>query len=305
MKKHVQTQQSGFTLLELLVVIAIIAVLSALMIPSIAGMHEKARMVQCINNLKQLHTAASNFSSDNGGYLPYPATENWLTMRANGRTSSGHHTGWVDWVSDSNPQTLWWNEDATNGTECIRNGALFNYLGNNGDEVIYICPSMARLAKKKYKNDEHALITRSYGMNASLESGIQAQKYYGVKGASRVIMFAEQGFEKQPGYKYGLTDTGGNWADNEFEDDPDPGSYVKRSYRNFDACIDWRGEVDNQTDAGSSKYEHIGEYHNGRGHAVFCDGHVERIEYDNTRYICSGNWDDHKAIPPTTPIKDW
>jgi len=306
MKKQTHTQQSGFTLLELLVVIAIIAVLAALIIPAMNKMHEKARIVQCVNNLKQLHTAASNYSSDHGGYLPHPATEEWMIVHNDETISSGHHKGWVDWVSTKNQKTLWWNENSTNGIKCIRNGALFNYLGNNGDEVVYVCPSMARIAKKKYKKDEHALVTRSYGMNASLESGVWVKKYYGIKGPSRVMMFAEQGFVKQPDYKYGLTNVGDNWADNEFEDDPDPGSYVKRSYRNFDGCIDWRGEEDNNSDRGSKKYEHIGEYHDGRGHAVFCDGHVERIKYDNTRFICSGNWEDRKAMPPpTSKIEDW
>ena len=300
MKKQTHTQQSGFTLLELLVVIAIIAVLAALIIPSIGRMHEKARMVQCVNNLKQLHTAASNYSSDHGGHLPYPATEDCKRIFDDGTTSSDHHKGWVNWYSDQDKRTLWWNENGSNGVKCIRSGSLFDYLGNNGDEVVYVCPSMARIAKQKYKNDERALVTRSYGMNASLESGIWIKKYYNIDGPSRVMMFAEQGFEKQSGYKYGLTDTGKEWTDPDLKNlAPDEaGNYVRRYFRNFDGCIDWRGKEDNKSDAGNTKYEHVGEYHAGRGHAIFCDGHVERIKYDNTRFICVGQWE--KGTPMDT-----
>ena len=299
MKLDKNTNRSGFTLLELLVVIAIIGILAALIIPSVGKMYEKGRIVQCVNNLKQLHTAAVSYSIDHGGSLPYPASEEWMWINADGDSNQGYHTGWVDWYSkDNDRKTYWWNYNGTNGIACIRSGSLFSYIGVDGDEGTYVCPSMSRLAMKTNFSDlEKRNVTRSYGMNASLKNGLWAKRYQDIKGQSRIMMFAEQGFELQQGYKHALT-SDGEWTDSPLPDpDPDnPGTYIKRDYRNFDACIDWRGEEDNEPDNGTEKYEHIGEYHNGRGNVVFCDGHVERIEYDLTRYICSGNWDDHKAL---------
>jgi len=59
----------GFTLIELLVVIAIIAVLLAILIPSIRAAREHARRAYCLNNLKQLTMAWIAYADENGGRL--------------------------------------------------------------------------------------------------------------------------------------------------------------------------------------------------------------------------------------------
>lgn len=65
--------KKAFTLVELLVVIAIIGILVLLLLPAISAGMQRAREVECQNNLRQLATAAQDFENDNE-HLPYATT---------------------------------------------------------------------------------------------------------------------------------------------------------------------------------------------------------------------------------------
>jgi prepilin-type N-terminal cleavage/methylation domain-containing protein/prepilin-type processing-associated H-X9-DG protein len=60
----------AFTLVELLVVISIVALLMALLIPSLQRARKQVRAVVCQANLKQWSTTIALYTEDNEGYLP-------------------------------------------------------------------------------------------------------------------------------------------------------------------------------------------------------------------------------------------
>ena len=75
---------SGFTLVELLVVIAILAILVALLMPSINRARDSAQSTKCVNNLRQLGVMTELYCADSGNVFP-PST-----------TWSSGGTSWIE-----------------------------------------------------------------------------------------------------------------------------------------------------------------------------------------------------------------
>lgn len=67
--KHCRFIRPGFSLIELMVVLAVVAILAAILLPSLAASKDKAKRLSCANNLKQFIIADISYADDNEGKL--------------------------------------------------------------------------------------------------------------------------------------------------------------------------------------------------------------------------------------------
>ena len=63
-------RRPAFTLIELLVVVAIIAILSALLLPSLQSAKERGKQAVCMGNMRQIHLSLLGYTEDFNGWFP-------------------------------------------------------------------------------------------------------------------------------------------------------------------------------------------------------------------------------------------
>jgi prepilin-type N-terminal cleavage/methylation domain-containing protein len=96
--------RKGFTLIELLVVIAIIALLMAILMPTLSRVRKQARAVTCRANLGQWGILYATYAAENDGHLP-----GWRD-----RSSNPGDPGWGWWGWG------WGGERAVQSGKCHR-----------------------------------------------------------------------------------------------------------------------------------------------------------------------------------------
>lgn len=154
----------GFTLIELLVVIAIIAILMAILMPSLRAARELARGAVCLSNVKQLATAWTVYADGNDSKMVGSQVmagqwiqENWVHRRVQA-TDPGYGPG------------LSGHETELAG---IKTGALYPYV--NAIKV-YHCTSDTSWQVNKNKASLEA--TESPYRSYAIQDGLNGTGYF-------------------------------------------------------------------------------------------------------------------------------
>jgi len=127
-----RTKQGAFTLIELLVVIAIIAILAALLLPTLSRAKAQAQGTKCENNCHQLILAWTMYASDNRETLPNNIPGD---VANNGGWENGIMKEEANWPDNTN--SFFMMGGASEGVR-VETSTIGSYTKNSG---IYQCPA--------------------------------------------------------------------------------------------------------------------------------------------------------------------
>ncbi len=129
-----KSRKSGFTLIELLVVIAIIAILASMLLPALNQARERAKAINCVNNLRQCIMGVTGYADDYKGYGP---------------------VGYLTPYTTSGPMGTLTNTE-------IRWAGMIYILGYVRTIDTFICPKYVLAVKKVYPGYKTALTQMKY-----------------------------------------------------------------------------------------------------------------------------------------------
>ena len=264
--------KGGFTLIELLVVIAIIAILAAMLLPALSKVKDKAKLIQCLNNEKQLTLGWILHADDNSDTL--------LIARQDPPNGEAWINGFLNYNSE--------NRSNWDPKQDIEQSPVWNYSGKT--LKIWRCPgdkSTIDVGNKKLPR------VRSYSMNEFIGSPPLI-----VSKGTRVPAIDFQVYRKLstfndpgPSSTFVLLDMR--------EDSINTGGFG----------VNMAGFPDDPSLHGFIGFDYPASYHNESGSLSFADGHSETKRWMDPRTkppIEKGKWMDlNDENTPNNPDIRW
>jgi prepilin-type processing-associated H-X9-DG protein len=231
-----------------MVVIGIIALLIAMLLPTLGRTREQARSVKCLTQMRQLSQAFVMYSNDNRGAMPSCDTCGPIYPQTFTDTNGSVTPNWVGWV-DGGPLP-----------QAIQNGTLWPFIKSLD---AYHCPS-----------DTNDYRVRSYSMNTMLDTGsatsplVNDYKIYRInqiRDTGRCIVFAEEPDPRG-------TIAGGSSAALASQWNVNGWNQYPMDADSWDGKAGWWVDV-------------VASWHHGGSNFSFADGHAEYRRFSDSRTV--------------------
>ena len=149
-------RSKGFTLIELLVVIAIIALLVAILLPSLGRARELAKQAVCQSNLNSIGKAIMLYKTDDKDRYPIV------------QTTAGAYTSNQDTASFLTQDNAPFSTPAPDFGTAAQQSYILLYIKGMVAEKTFICPSTQDgVTDRSAKNTAGALLYKKYGFGAA------------------------------------------------------------------------------------------------------------------------------------------